>query len=137
MTQPLKIMVIDDDATTLDVVSAILEKQGHQVMQRSQALGTTRAIIRDKPDVVLLDVHMPGLSGDKLAGLIAAEVGARPLVILLSGSPRAELELLVLTSRADGFIEKSGDPAEFVRRFDGVIAARYAGRSTPRSGRRG
>jgi len=137
MTQALKIMIVDDDATTLAVVSAILEHQGHHVTQRDTALGTTRAILRDKPDVVLLDVRMPGLSGDKLAGLIADESDTPPLLVLLSSSSRAELEGLVRTSGADGFIEKTSDPSEFVRRFDAVVvAARHAAARRPAGPRR-
>jgi DNA-binding response OmpR family regulator len=137
MTHPLKIMIVDDDATTLAVVSAILERQGHEVTARETALGTTRAIIRERPDVVLLDVRMPGLSGDRLAQLIAAESERPPRVILLSSSSKAELEELVRSSGAMGFIEKTGDPSEFLRRFDALVAApRGAQRGAPRSGHR-
>jgi CheY-like chemotaxis protein len=132
MTTPLKIMIVDDDATTLDVVSAILEQQGHEVMPRDTALGTTRAILRDRPDVVLLDVQMPGLSGNKLAELIAAESAPAPRVILFSASPKEELQELARRCGASGFIEKTGDPAGFVKQFDAVMVAAQATTRAPR-----
>ncbi|HEX7671697.1 MAG TPA: response regulator, partial [Polyangiaceae bacterium] len=56
---PLRVMLVDDDPTTLQVHAAILEQLGHAVTQRTTALGTTLAILREKPDVVVLDVRIP------------------------------------------------------------------------------
>src|SRR4029079_7839897 len=88
------------------------------------ALGTTLAILRDKPDVVLLDVHMPGLSGDRLAELATPRKDRpHPLIILHSGSSRAELEELAKRCGAAGVIEKSSDPFDFMRGFEQVLHA--------------
>jgi CheY-like chemotaxis protein len=121
--QRLKIMVVDDDATTLEVTSVVLEQRGYEVLKRDSALGTTMAILREQPEVVLLDVHMPGLTGDRLAELVTPRKGKRPpLVILHSGSNRAELEQLATRCGAAGIIEKTSDPYEFVRRFERLVA---------------
>jgi CheY-like chemotaxis protein len=121
--QRLKVMVVDDDATTLEVTSAVLEQRGYEVVKRDSALGTTMAILRERPEVVLLDVNMPGLSGDRIAELVGPRKGKRsPVVILHSGSNRAELEALAQRCGASGIIEKTADPFEFVRRFERVMA---------------
>src|SRR5688500_14765579 len=81
----LRIMIVDDDATTLAVTAAILEEPGHAVIKRQNALGTTLAIIQDRPDVVLLDIRMPGLSGDKLVELVTPKKDMpKPIIILHS-----------------------------------------------------
>lgn len=118
---PLKIMIVDDDLTTLEVLSAILEEEGHTVTKRDTPLGTTHAILQEKPDVVLLDLRMPGLSGDRLAGLIATRRADPPILILHSSSPRVELEALAKRCGASGAIEKTADPAEFRRRFEAIV----------------
>jgi CheY-like chemotaxis protein len=124
MAQKLRIMVVDDDETTLQVTVALLEQRGHEVIPRNRALGTTLAILRDKPDVVLLDVHMPGLSGDRLVDLVAPRKDRpRPIIILHSASTRAELEELAQRCGVAGVIEKSGDAFEFIRRFEQVLSA--------------
>ena len=90
-------------------------------MGRDTAIGTTQAILRENPDVVLLDVRMPGLSGDKLAELISTRSRNAPLVVLHSASPKAELDELAKRCGAAA-IEKSSDPKEFLKRFEVVIA---------------
>lgn len=122
---PLKVMIVDDDRTTLEVTAAILEEQGHHVVQQDTALGTSMLILREKPDVVLLDIRMPGLSGDRLAALITARTsgGRAPVIILHSSLGAAELRDLVAKTGAAGFIEKTPSPAAFTARFDRVLAA--------------
>jgi len=121
--QRLKVMVVDDDVTTLEVASAALEQRGHEVLKRDSAIGTTMAILRERPDVLLLDVHMPGLSGDRLAELLEPRMGKRsPVVILHSGRDRAELERLASRCGAAGIIEKTSDPQELVRSFERIVA---------------
>ena len=123
MSDRLKIIVVDDDVTTLRVLGAALAQKGHQVIERETAIGTTLAIMREKPDVVLLDVRMPGLSGDKLASLIDQGAGPAPVVILHSSSSLSELEHLARVSGASGVIRKTADPAEFLARFDEIVSA--------------
>jgi len=120
--QPLKIMIVDDDETTLEVTAAVLESRGYQVIKRDSAIGTTMAILREQPAVVLLDVHMPGLNGDRLAELVTPRNGKpTPMVILHSGSKRAELEPLAARCGAAGIIEKTGDPLDFMRCFERLV----------------
>jgi twitching motility two-component system response regulator PilH len=123
MLDPLKIMIVDDDKTTLEVLSAVLERAGHEVITRETSIGTTLAIMRESPDVVLLDVRMPGLSGDKLAGLIAnRNAASSPIVVLHSSSTRSELQELASRCGAAGIIEKTGDSSEFMRTLERVLS---------------
>ena len=69
MKKPL-IMVVDDCAMTLDVTRIQLEEAGFEVITRSMPIGTTAEIFRMKPDCVLLDVSMPGLTGDKIVKIV-------------------------------------------------------------------
>jgi CheY-like chemotaxis protein len=134
----LKIMVVDDDATTLQVLCAALEDRGYDVVQRNQSVGTTLAILRENVDVVVLDVRMPGLSGGRLAGILANQTESAPVVILHSSISRAELETLARDSGAAGFIEKTGDIGGFIRRFEQMVAAaRRTSAGLPASNRAG
>jgi DNA-binding response OmpR family regulator len=124
MKKTLKVMVVDDDAVALDVAAAALESRGHDVIKRDEALGTMLAIRREKPDVVLVDVHMPGLSGDALTKLIVASKDAHePMILLYSASERHTLVQLAQSCGAAGWIEKTANPNDFLGRFTALVSA--------------
>lgn len=129
MKERLKILIVDDDSISLGVTVALLEDCGHDVHQRSSALGTMVAVRREKPDVVLLDVQMPGLTGDMLSTLlIDAKLEYEPIVILHSTTAAAELEALAKSCKAAGFIEKTSDHRAFLRAFERIVASASSGR---------
>ena len=123
MAERLKVVIVDDDATTLRVLGGTLSARGYRVTERDTAVGSTLAIIREKPDVVLLDVRMPGLDGDKLVALIMQGVVPPPVVILHSSVPLPDLERLARTVGASGAIQKVGDMEAFALDFDRIVAA--------------
>ena len=81
----MKILLVDDDAAVLDMMSRLLVHRGHTVHACDTPFGVSAQIVRDPPDVVVLDVMMPGLGGSALASLIAKlELAQPPKVILWS-----------------------------------------------------
>jgi DNA-binding NtrC family response regulator len=130
MTRPprAKILVVDDDIVVLEVTRERLERAGFAVVTRTNALGTSAYIRKEKPDYVLLDVQMPSLSGDALAKLLA-EGDFRPRVILHSSQGREALALLARKCGAIGVIEKTDDDDDFRAQLDGCIRPRVGGLS--------
>jgi len=81
----VKILLVDNDAAVLDMMSRLLVHRGHSVHACDTPFGVSAQIVRDPPDVVVLDVMMPGLGGSALANLIAKlELPHPPKVILWS-----------------------------------------------------
>lgn len=115
-----RVLVVDDDPVVRQIVAAILSGHGYDVVVRAEALGTLSAIAREKPDVVLLDVNMPGVGGDALARLVREHADPRTRVILHSSQPLDELEALARDAGALGGIEK-GDPTEFLESFENLL----------------
>jgi len=117
-----KVLVVDDDPVALEVVRERLVGAGYEVIVRDQALGTSEFIFLHQPDVVLLDVRMPGLSGDKLAAILSRrELTKRVTVILHSGS-KENLALLAKESNAFGAIQKTSDDKKFLAEFEALVA---------------
>ena len=114
-------MVVDDDEVVLEVTREHLESAGFQVTTRSSAIGTSAAVGREEPDIVLLDVNIPGLSGDTLARLIAQAQPHRPAVILYSSASRERLAGLAKTCGAVGIIEKTSSRAFFLGQLDACL----------------
>jgi DNA-binding NtrC family response regulator len=131
----MKVLIVDDDATTLSVLEATLEQEGYEVVSRSEALGTMQTVSREKPDVAVIDVRMPGLGGDRLAQLIAQSHPSLT-VVLHSSLPAKDLAQMVRTSGAAGFIEKRGDPSDFVRTLTRLVESRSTGRAAAPAARK-
>jgi two-component system, OmpR family, response regulator len=113
------VLVVDDSDVVLEVVKKNLERAGYRVITRNKPSGSVAAILRDKPDVVLLDVNMPTLAGDTIANILS-RVGQsqETLVLLHSSLPIDHLRSKALAAGAHGYIQKTESPTELVRRIE-------------------
>lgn len=106
-----RILIVDDDLTHLSSTRGILEAEGYEVYTHTQAFGSTNAIAAVKPDLVLLDVNMPGLSGDRLIDVYRANARIRDTrVVLYSSNDEDSLRETARRLRIDGYICK-GSPS--------------------------
>lgn len=112
-----KVLVVDDDRVALEVARERLEGAGYEVITRDSALGTSAVIQTERPDIVLLDVQMPGLSGTALAKFIG-EKDLHVPIILHSASDRAALREMAHECGAVGLIMKTDDEQSFLLQFD-------------------
>lgn len=102
-----KILLVDDSELVLDVVGAQLRAAGFTVVTESSALNCSALIVREQPDLVILDVSMPIKSGDEVVRMIRRGAALRKSsVVLYSTMPDAELHNLAQRCGADGFISK-------------------------------
>jgi CheY-like chemotaxis protein len=119
----LKVLVVDDDPVLLEIVRDRLEQVGCHVSVRDEALGTTQVVASDHPDVVLLDVRMPALSGTELVQLIRKRPSTeRTRIILFSSLEPEELQALVAKTGADGGLSKSLAARDFLDEFSRLTA---------------
>ena len=103
----LKLLVVDDSRTFCKMVSDILKDAEADVMVQTRAFGVAARVLTDKPDVVLLDVEMPGLSGLAALEVLRGHPKTSSLpVILLSALPELELSELARKHGANGYLCK-------------------------------
>jgi CheY-like chemotaxis protein len=82
------IMVIDDDAVFCELITEVLGDHGHNVLTRGEGEGALEAIREQPPDLVILDVFLPGVSGyHVLAGLLDEPALRRIPVLVCTGEP--------------------------------------------------
>ena len=111
-----KILVIDDSEIVLGLVRATLEGGGFQVITQSRTAGAIALVLQEKPDLVLLDVNMPTITGDKLAKLFGkAQANGETIVLLHSSLPEAALRARTHASGAHGYIQKTDDAFQLLR----------------------
>jgi DNA-binding response OmpR family regulator len=113
------VLVIDEDTKVLDATRTILEGAGYRVITRDRSAGSISAIVKEKPDIVLVELNMARLNGETIAKLLN-RTQPRPRVILLfhSALPVETLRLKALAAGAQGYVPKTGDATEFVRRIE-------------------
>lgn len=105
-----KILAIDDEEETLIFVANVLGKE-HDVVTVESWVTAMEYIVRDKFDLILLDIMLPGLSGDKLVEILKKRITDKPLnIVLFSGIDERELQQKTKESGAKGYIHKSYAP---------------------------
>jgi DNA-binding response OmpR family regulator len=110
-----RILAVDDDPTILRLLQVNLEMEGHDVVTAEDGHQALEALRAERPEVVLLDVMMPGLDGWQVCERIRAdaEVAHTPVVFL---SARAQESDLVRGTEvgADAYVTKPFDPLALV-----------------------
>lgn len=116
-----KIFMIDDDEPTLALVEKLLIKEGYEVMTKTTAIGSTLEIRKFKPDLVILDVLMPELSGDAIVEMIYKNVLPKPKIIFYSIKSQGDLFKLVDEKGADGYICKTDGPKALINKIKSLL----------------
>lgn len=120
---PPKILVIDDDEKLLGAVRRLLTSAGMEAITSSSSLNLPKLVQREKPDLILLDIEMPTLSGEHVLDFtkLFDFLRATPIV-LHSAKSEEELKALVERSSAVGYIKKTGNPLSLVSQIKGFLA---------------
>jgi CheY-like chemotaxis protein len=104
----MKVLVIDDDELARTLLVEILENLGHDVQELSSPIGATSLMLKEKIDVVVLDMMMPSLNGDKLAKLMKGSPQLRRVgVVLVSATEDQPMRDLAKAAGAAAFLGKS------------------------------
>jgi CheY-like chemotaxis protein len=107
-SEPADALVVDDsDIARASIVQAI-ERRGISVVQLASPIGATSEIVRRKVKVVVLDINMPSMPGDKLAELFRKNrrFGKDLKILLVSGTAASRLESLAEAVGADAVMPK-------------------------------
>ncbi len=107
------VLIVDDEATLRTSLGVLLEARGYRVELADGGRSALARLVSDPPDVVLLDLVMPDVSGlDVLQALVARALDTR--VVVVSGEPSFEHVKLALTQGAADFIKKPFEPEELL-----------------------
>jgi CheY-like chemotaxis protein len=104
-----KILVVDDSPTVRASARWVLENAGYDVVVLDTPFAFTHVLNVEKPDLVLMDVSMPGLRGDKLLEIAQRYERHRCPIVLFSSQPAEELSGIVASLGLAGFIPKDLD----------------------------
>ncbi|EXG82821.1 response regulator transcription factor [Cryptosporangium arvum] len=114
------LLVVDDDSRVRTVVSWQLESEGYAVQVAADGATAWRRIVEQRPDLVVLDLSLPGLSGLDLLRRLR-ENGDRTPVVVLSGRSGEGDRILGLDLGADDYLVKPFSPGELAARVRSVL----------------
>jgi DNA-binding response OmpR family regulator len=118
-TRPLRILVVDDDPAMVGAITALVGTEGHQVITAYDGLTAVRRYREELPDLVLLDLAMPGPDGFGVIGQVRG-LGAAP-VIVVSGESGEAAKVRALGLGADDYLTKPFGRAELLARIGAVM----------------
>src|SRR6266852_5526733 len=78
-----KILVVDDEPANVDVFSRLMTRLGYEVLTASNGESALQSVARDRPDLVLLDVNMPGIDGFEVCRRLKGDPGSRLIPVVL------------------------------------------------------
>ena len=112
-----KVMIVDDSEIVLEVARYALQSAGYDVVTHPRPAGCITLILQEQPDLLLIDVNMPGLNGDTVVKMLGSTRASADMIVLLHSSLDDEvLAKKATASRAHGYIRKTESPQDMVRR---------------------
>jgi DNA-binding response OmpR family regulator len=117
-----RILVADDDADIRDLVEFKLTQAGYDVHAVADGVSAWTSFEQDRPELVVLDVMMPGMSGIDVLRRIRESEGASVPVLLLSAKSRDSDVDTGFEVGADDYVIKPFSPRELVHRVSGMLA---------------
>jgi len=127
-----RVLVVDDDPTVSDVVRRYLEQAGFQVRLAADGAGGLAAVAAQRPDLVVLDLMMPGIDGLEVCRRLRRQLPDLPVVMLTALGEEAD-RVLGLEVGADDYVTKPFSPRELVLRIRSVLR-RTAGHAADPAG---
>lgn len=111
---PYTIMVVEDDADINQLLARILRQADYQVTQAFSGSEAALRLTQETPDLILLDLMLPGMSGEALLEKLRSENALSVPVIVLSAKNAVSDKVSLLKRGADDYITKPFEPEELL-----------------------
>jgi len=114
---PGRILVVDDEAPNVQVFGRLMSRLGYEVRTAASGELALESVARDRPDLVLLDVNMPGIDGFEVCRRLKSDARTRLIpIVLITGLNAAEDRIRGIEAGADDFLAKPPVIAELEAR---------------------
>jgi pilus assembly protein CpaE len=130
-----RILVIDDDSEYLEMINLLLQRAGHQVALSAEGEEGLAMALAETPDLVILDVMMPGVTGYEICRRLRSEpeTACVPIIILTARGQPVDRDA-ALEAGADEYLSKPVTMTELVERVEALLADEAAVKAVPFGG---
>ena len=110
-----RILVVEDNETNMYLISFILKKNNYEVIEAMTGEEGVRLAIKEKPDLIIMDIQLPGIDGIEATKRIkeSEEAGEIPIVAFTSYAMTGDREK-ILKAGCSGYLEKPINPETFM-----------------------
>jgi two-component system cell cycle response regulator len=119
---PARILVVEDNSANLELMVYLLQAHGHTVLTAVTGEAGLEAALRERPELIVCDVQLPGLSGYEIAGQLKGDpdMSRTPLVAVTAYAMVGDRDK-VLAAGFDGYLAKPIDPEQFVAQVEAFL----------------
>ena len=122
MERSWKILAVDDTPQNIKVLDAILSPRGYAVIAASSGAEALEKVRTETPDLILLDIVMPGMSGYEVARHLRADPATRVLpIVMVTALGAQEEKVKALEAGADDFLMKPVNQLELLARVKSLL----------------
>ncbi|PYM12118.1 MAG: DNA-binding response regulator [Verrucomicrobia bacterium] len=115
-----RVLVVDDEVQLMKIIKTCLIKEGYRVLEAATGEGGLQIALEEKPDLVILDVMLPGLDGVAVCAELRRLHFPAP-VLMLTSKAEVEHRIRGLNTGADDYLPKPFDPREFIARIKALL----------------
>jgi two-component system, cell cycle response regulator DivK len=127
MTAP-RVLVVDDNVLTLELVEFVLSNAGFELQTAANAEGAMLCILRQRPDLILMDIQLPGMDGLALTRRLKADAATRDIVIVaFTAYAMKGDELTMRAAGCDRYVSKPIDVARLADTLRGWLPSHRHG----------
>ncbi len=124
-----KILIVDDDPPLLQLIEHTLQREGYRTVTASNGTEGLARFYEERPDLIVLDLMMPNLSGWRVCEQVRAE-STVPIIILTAKSDPEDV-IRGLQMGADDYVKKPFHPAELLARVQAVLRRAHLAKDAP------
>ena len=122
------ILIVDDQPDNLYVLERLLKGQRYQVLQADRGERALEIAARERPDLILLDVMMPGMDGFEVVRRLRENAATQtiPVVLLTANAPDQRLKIQGLNLGADEYLTQPINNSELLARIRALLRTKQA-----------
>jgi twitching motility two-component system response regulator PilH len=119
-----KVLIVDDSQIYRFKLRKLVEAKGHQALTAKNGEEALESARKEQPDVILMDIVMPGMSGYEAKRLLARDVQTSEIPVIFVSSRSAESDKVWgMRLGAAGYVTKPVNPAKLDSAIDGIVVA--------------
>lgn len=120
-----RVLIVEDNADNMELITFILEKYGYQTMRTSDGFSGVEAANTEEFDFIILDIQLPDIDGTEVLKRLRADGQNRqtPVIAMTSYAMAGDQEFL-MAAGCDGYIEKPIDPAIVIDQINTILEKR-------------